>query len=194
MMNTKKKLITVLLIAACAVSAFASDFVNISFDFGISTAIMAYGDDTVSKITKDVSSAGTRGIIGATADLNVDIGKYVTAFAGCDFMFDGSSGNKEHFNHIDLAFFPGVRIYPDLGGFNVSVAYAFGNRFDFYSQNRKPYKPAEWGSGLRVALEYNMLHGTENEVGLVVGVYGRYMKRGNDTGDHIFAVYCSVAF
>lgn len=170
---------------------------RVNFDAGIATGYPFYGDKDLKYLNASVQNqdGGARFVIGVLADVNIVINKNFSFFAGCDFLTDNAINKTLFFNHLDLAFFPGIKFYPDLGGLNFSFAYATGRRFDFMRTpvENEVYDPAAWGNGFRLGVEYNFSYDSEY-YWPSVGIYYRMMPRGSYNRDHILSIYCAFNF
>lgn len=196
-----KKIIILSLFFTMIFSAAASEL-SFSFDAGLESGIPFYGDSDVNKINSIINEdSGHRVIIGALADINLKIEKYLTCFFGTDLLFDFNWSGEDYFNHIDLAFFPGIKIFPNVGGLNFSFAYVLGKRFDFYSVSPSlisgadsKYDSAAWGNGIRLGLEYNFYYKTRRKFLPSIGAYWRWIPRGNYNKDNVISVYALLNF
>ena len=197
MIQQAHKKFLVFLIVSCLVSFFifpnnssTQDSVpGLHFDLGFSSGFPVYGDSQVQVINDEINNAGHRVIAGITGDILLDLSENFTLFTGADLFFDFNwNDNGEHFNHTDLAVFPGLKIYPNLLGFNSSVAYSICCRFDSYS-GTEVFDSVLWGNGFRVGVEYDFSRGANISYLPSMGIYYRFCPRGNYRYDNIFAVY-----
>jgi len=186
----KKIFVCVLFLTGMVTVLSASDFISI--DAGLSTAIPVYGDKTLKSINSECSENGHRIIAGTVADLNIKISRNLYFFAGNDTVFDFCWNENGHSNHIETAFYPGLKVYPGLGGLNFSCAYSMGTRWDFISSEEECDK-AFWGNGFRLGTEYNFSYGTEYLLP-AIGFYYRFCPRGSYHYDNIFSLYIAMPF
>lgn len=199
----KKILSAVFLFSLFVPSLSALDDSIISFDAGLSSGVIVYGDRDVRKADALVKNTGHRVVLGTVCDVNVRISEYLTFFLGNDSFFDLAWKDDLHSNHVETAFFPGLKVYPGLGGFNFSCAYSAGTRWDFLSLppatdedgNEVPYRTdsVSWGNGFRLGLEYNFSYNS-NPYYPSLGFYYRLCPRGNYNWDNVFAVYVLANF
>lgn len=149
-MFTKKRVLIfvgfiLLVSAACA----AESKRLVTFDAGLSTGIPVYGDSLLRSENALLTDGGKHAIIGTVCDINFRLSDGITFFVGNDNVFDFiwnksvNEGKTAYFHHIDSAFFPGLKIYPGLGGFNISCGYSVGTRWDFHSKVTQSGAPEE---------------------------------------------------
>lgn len=202
--NIMKKILSAVFLFSLSVSSlFAIEDSIFSFDAGLSSGVTVYGDNDIRKANSSVKNNGHRVALGTVCDVNVRISDYLTFFLGNDSFFDLAWKGDYYSNHIETAFFPGLKVYPGLGGFNFSCAYSAGTRWDFLSMpvetdedgNEIPFKtdPVSWGNGFRLGLEYNFSYDS-NPLYPSVGFYYRLCPRGNYNWDNVFAVYVLANF
>lgn len=140
-MFTKKSVffLFVLILLTSAVFAESSKRL-VTFDAGISTGIPVYGDPVLRKENASLTDGGKHAIVGTVCDINFRLSDGITFFVGNDNIFDfiwnksTDDGKTAYFHHIDSSFFPGLKVYPGLGGFNISCSYSVGTRWDFHSK------------------------------------------------------------
>ena len=163
-------------------------------DLALCTGIPFYGSEavrTADELSGSENSPG-RVIIGTSADMRFMASEQVGFTAGGDLLCDFIWSGAVHANHLDYAFFGGVKVYPVLQGFNFSVCYALGSRSDFYAADSHDSwaEQAKWGNGFRIALEYDFAYGTAHHFP-AVGTYWRFMPRGGNVYDNVLAAYLS---
>lgn len=114
------------------------------------------------------------------------------ADAFCEFLWDGSN----HYNSLDYSFYGGIKIFPNLGGFSIAISYAFGSKATFYKSEESDdsNNNTAWGNGFRVSFEYDFFYNQSAKVYPIVGVYYKYIPRGNYNFDHILAAYAGLRF
>lgn len=133
-------------------------------------------------------------ILGLNGDVVINITEPVKLIAGadcfCEFLWDGS----DHYNSLDYSFFGGVKVFPNLGGFNFSIAYVFGSKTTFYKTEeiKDTNKSSAWGNGFRIAFEYVFLYGGDSTIFPIVGASYKFMPRGQYTYDHIISAYAGI--
>lgn len=190
-----KKILLLLILFIAQFTLFAQEkFFN--WDISLSTGIPIHSTSTESS-KSDILIGNTfnRIIAGTSTEIFLNITKPVKAVAGgdafCEFIWDGDN----HFNSLDYSFYGGVKIFPNLAGFNFEVDYVFGCKTTFaktdeFSDNTS----SSWGNGFRIAIEYDFFYGEESKLDPVVGGYYRYIPRGNYIYDHIIAAYIGLHF
>lgn len=191
----KKFLLSILIFSTVLISSFGADsfFTN---EIAISTGFPIYTDNsTSSRNTLLNTTNSNRIIVGATADVDLNISEPIkimfAAETFCDFLWQGNY----HYNTFDYAFFSGIKIFPDVGGLNFSIAYVLGNRFDSLNTEEKSTSYfTDWGNGFRIAIQYDFLMDTNFKTTPFAGAYFRYVPRGNFNQDYILSVYAGMKF
>ena len=190
----KKKISVVFILILFNIVAFAQERL-FNWDIALSSGIPIHSSTTESTKTEILINADFKRIIaGFTGDVVINITEPVKfglgADAFCEFLWDGSA----HHNSLDYSFHGGIKIYPNLGGFNFSIAYVFGSEYTFYNTEEagKSDYASAWGNGFRFAFEYDFFYNEEAKVYPIVGGYYKFMPRGNYTFDHIIAVYAGL--
>lgn len=168
----------------------------IGFDVGLVTCIPVYGDTS--------STYKNRVVIGNDGDISLKIGAPLKILFGYDLIGDINWDKNEHSNHLDYAFWSGVKIYPGIGGLNGTLAYAFGARTDFIdekvfdengdSKTRSVVETTAWGNGFKIGVEYDFLYDSNRRTMPALGFFYRLMPRGNNNYDNIFAFYINMGF
>lgn len=168
----------------------------IGFDVGLVTCIPVYGDTS--------SPYKNRVVIGNDGDISLKIGAPLKILFGYDLIGDINWDKNEHSNHLDYAFWSGVKIYPGIGGLNGTLAYALGARTDFIdekvfdengdSKTRSVVETTAWGNGFRIGVEYDFLYDSNRRTMPALGFFYRLMPRGNNNYDNIFAFYINMGF
>lgn len=189
-------LIVLLFISTIAVSAEKqSKFFG--FDFGFSSGIPFYGSSSVTNTNSNVTSGDPNRIIAGTqADFTFRLAEPIRLMFGtellCDFIWSGSS----YSNHLDYDFFMGAKIYPGFYGLNFSVSYLIGCRSDFINTeiDDKVVRASSWGNGFRLSLEYDFHYQSSFKCLPALGVYYKFVPRGDDYVDNVLAAYVNLAF
>ena len=191
-----KKISVVFILLLFSIAAFADEKL-FNFDVALCTGIPIHSSTEESTKTDILINADFKRIIaGFTGDAVISITEPVKFVVGadafCEFLWDGS----EYHNSLDYSFFGGVKIYPELGGFNFSVSYVFGSAITFYNTEEagKSNNPAAWGNGFRIALEYDFFYNEEAKIYPIVGGYYKLIPRGNYIYDHVISVYAGLRF
>lgn len=168
---------------------------RLTFDGGLVTGFPFYGDTDIKDGKEKMMEKGGRVIIGSTADINFAVMDSLTLFAGADFLADLASCKTDYYDQLDYAFFGGLKIYPGFGGLNLSLAYALGNRSDFTRlEDEKTDSSTAWGNGMRFSVEYNFSHTNFYYLYPSIGLYWRWIPRGDFKTDHILAAYILLNF
>lgn len=188
MYKMKLKLIAcVLFFSLITVSNLCASDKPVSVDAGLSTGIPLYGDKQIRSTNSSFSGEGHRAIFGSVVNLNVKISDNLLFFFGNDLTFDFCWNDEGHSNHLETAFYPGLKVYPGFGGLNFSCAYSAGTRWDFLSSEDELDKTF-WGNGFRISAEYNFAWDSEYLLPSV-GVYYRFCPRGSYHYDNIIGLY-----
>ena len=147
----KKSLIWPLIFAIFTLPAFSKP----GFEFGIGSGYVFYGDaDT--KNRNEILGDTNQSILYLDAAAVFPLNEILTFSAGMDSVFDFRWKGSNHIYLIDHAFLAGFRVYPDLGGFFVSVDYALGKRTDFIKLNDyDDTLSTKWGNGFKFAMGYD---------------------------------------
>ncbi|MCQ2573111.1 MAG: hypothetical protein MJ182_04370 [Treponema sp.] len=194
MTKKRKSIVWAVFLSLLTVSSVFASEKMITFDAGLSTGIPVYGDGALKSLNKSISENGHRIIIGTVADVNIKLSDEITFFFGNDMNFDFLWKDGEYSNHIDTAFFPGLKIYPGFGGLNFSCAYSLGTRWDFVSfTSEEDIDSSYWGNGFRLGVEYDFSF-ESNPYFPSAGIYYRLCPRGQSNWDNIFCVYCVAHF
>ena len=127
----KKKISVVFILILFNIVAFAQERL-FNWDIALSSGIPIHSSTTEATKSEILINADFKRIIaGFTGDVVINITEPVKFVLGadafCEFLWDGS----DHYNSLDYSFFGGVKDFPNLGGFNISVAYAFGSKTTF---------------------------------------------------------------
>lgn len=192
-----KKIFAIAFLLLTVTLGFSEDNKKIiGFDAGLVTCIPVYGDTS--------SPYKNRVIIGADGDVTFKLGKPLKFMVGADFISDINWDGNLHSNHIDYAFWGGIKVYPGIGGLNGSLAYAIGARSDFEedkffyfdgtARNETNVSTTAWGNGFRLGVEYDFLYNSSRRTLPAVGFFYRFMPRGSSSYDNIFAFYVNMSF
>ncbi len=194
-----KKNIAVLVFMLFFSFAFAEKSLEnkiVGFDVGLVTCIPVYGDSS--------SPYKNRIIIGSDGDISFKVGAPLKILFGYDLIGDINWDKNEHSNHIDYAFWSGIKVYPGFGGLNGTLAYALGARTDFIdeeifneegsSRKRSVVETTAWGNGFKIGVEYDFLYNSSKRALPALGFFYRLMPRGNKSYDNIFAFYINMGF
>lgn len=192
-----KKIVCFILFVFSFGVSFAESKKIIGFDAGLCTGLPFYGSDELTKCNDRVFDKDYRRIlIGTDADVSVKIGEPLKLVFGFDFLADLIWSGSDYSNHLDYAFWGGVKVYPGFGGLNGSLAYALGCRTDYINNDVEDSicRSSAWGNGFRIGIEYDFLYGTDYKCLPAIGTYYRMMPRGNKEYDNILAVYINMSF
>ncbi|MGP1457767.1 MAG: hypothetical protein ACTTKL_00420 [Treponema sp.] len=192
MKNAQRKIAGVFIFLCAA--ALHAEKKAIGFDAALATGVPLYGSGTNAPSARD--DAPHRIIFGVDADMTVKIAAPLYLLVGADTLFDAAWSGSHSAVRIDYAFFGGLKVYPNIGGLNASVAYALGRRTDTESSEggEKAAASSAWGNGFRLSVEYDFLYRRSQRCAPVLGMYYRMMPRGGNTYDNIIAVYAGVTF
>jgi hypothetical protein len=174
---------------------FAESSKQFGFDAGLASGGPVYGgatNDSVSSITG--MSGFKRIIIGFNGDFFYSPVDQIHLFTGADTLADFLWNDNWYSYHFDYAFLFGAKVYPFPGGFAASVAYALGCRNDYYNTagTGSVTSYAKWGNGFRLGVEFDFSKLLKQKYIPALGFYYRFMPRGSDMYDNIFAAYVSI--
>ncbi len=189
MMFKKIFVLALLLCSAHTLFSQSQDFFFWHWDIGTSAVI--YGDDTVNEENKLVYAENTgRFIITGDLGIGIELDDRVRFVTGGIILADFAFNTDVHANHLDYGFFSGVRIYPNLAGFNFGVDYVLGSRTDFIKlpgANDSRVTSTPWGNGFRFNVGYDFSYSGKRFAPNVEGAY-RMMPRGGSY-DHYFSIF-----
>lgn len=161
------------------------------FHWAIGTSAVIYGDDELAKQTETVRDDGAgRFILAADLGLSIALDSRVRLVTGGIFTFDLCFTSGVHANRLDYSFFTGIRVYPNLAGFNFGIDYVLGSRADFVKlseQNESSTSTTPWGNGFRFNIGYDFSYHGSRFAPIVQGAY-RMMPRGGSY-DHYFSLF-----
>lgn len=178
----------------------------LQWDAGITTGFPIY-DMKAADTKKELLTADDfkRVVAGINADLQLNLSEPLKLVFGVDSMLDFVWLDDEHNNTIDYGFYSAIKFYPGLEGLNFSIGYELGSRTDFIKsydtddaseepELKNSVKQTAWGNGFRIALEYDIFYNKNVKVAPCVGVYYRFIPRGNYENNHILALYVNLKF
>lgn len=167
----------------------------LSFNAGLSSGIPFYSSGSLSEKSEEIDT-DHRVIIGTFANINLNVIKQVTFFTGADIFTDFNWQGKQYANHLHMSFPLGVKIYPNLWGFDFGLAYTLGFRSDFLKneERSKSNNIASWGNGFKFLMEYNFAHEGKSKYYPTLGCSWNFMPRGNYSYDNIIAFYIAENF
>lgn len=185
----KLKLVFIGLFLILTFNGFANDS-KVNFHWGIGTAGILYGDDSTKELTKTLTNDEfSRMILSGELGFSIKLDKSIRFVTGGNVSYDLFMKNSQNASFLDYAFFGGLRVYPNLGGFNVGLEYNIGQRANFY--NLVDYEATSgltnWGNGFRFVTEFDFSYYTEG-LAPVVGLSYRRMPRGG-FADNFFSFY-----
>lgn len=191
-----KKIISVIFtIFLLSFSVFSEEDL-FSFSAGISSGIPIYGKKPFSEQTYQIEDKH-RIILGTMFHINLNPYKQISFFTGTDVLSDFNFNfDSEHANSIHIGFPLGIKIYPNLKGFNMGIAYVLGFRADDIKTDvyGKDSYIAAWSNGFRFLAEYNFAHVGKSKYYPSIGLSWDYMPRGNYTKDNIITFYIAENF
>ena len=190
----KLKLVFIGLFLILTFNGFANDS-KVNFHWGIGTAGILYGDDSTKELTKTLTNDEfSRMILSGELGFSIKLDKSIRFVTGGNVSYDLFIKNSQNASFLDYAFFGGLRVYPNLGGFNVGLEYNIGQRANFY--NLVDYEATSgltnWGNGFRFVTEYDFSYYTEG-LAPVIGFSYRRMPRGG-FADNFFSFYFRLTY
>ena len=188
------KLVFIGLFLILTFNVFANES-KVNFHWGIGPAGIVYGDDSTKELTKTLTRNDfSRLILSGEIGYSIKLDKSIRFIAGGNLVYDCLMKNSQNASFLDYAFFGGLRVYPNLGGFNVGLEYNIGQRANFY--NLVDYEATSgltnWGNGFRFVTEFDFSYYTEG-LAPVVGLSYRRMPRGG-FADNFFSFYFRLSY
>ncbi len=192
--NMKKILFLILSIFVSSVIFAQEKFLG--FDFALVTGLPFYGSSEIRNFNSNVSSNPNRIVIGSKADLTFKLIQQLKLVFGSSCLADFNWNGADYSNHFDYDFFFGVKIYPNLAGFNFGLGYLLGERIDFVntSVDEKQNLFSAWGNGFKVFAEYDFHHNSEKKCLPVLGSFYKFVPRGSDCYDNYLGFYAGLSF
>ena len=190
--NMKKILFLILSIFVSSVIFAQEKFLG--FDFALVTGLPFYGSSEIRNFNSNVSSNPNRIVIGSKADLTFKLIQQLKLVFGSSCLADFNWNGADYSNHFDYDFFFGVKIYPNLAGFNFGLGYLLGERIDFVntSVDEKQNLFSAWGNGFKFLAEYNFAHDGFSKYLPTIGCSWTYMPRGNYEKDNLLTFYLAA--
>ena len=176
-------------------TAFAMEDL-LSFSAGISSGIPVYGTNSLSNKIDFIENKH-RVIIGSLFTINLNPYQQITFFTGGDILSDFNWNSDSEYAHcLHISFPLGVKIYPNLAGFNLGIAYALGFRADLSKTKGvgKDNNIAAWSNGFKFSAEYNFAHCGQSKFYPSIGLSWNLMPRGKKSYDNIFTFYVAENF
>lgn len=167
-----------------------------TFSAGLSTGFPAYEKKELAGKIDSINNKH-RIIIGSLFTVNLNPYKQITFFTGSDILGDFNWNSDSEYAHcLHVAFPLGVKIYPNLKGFNFGIAYTLGFRADLSNTqlSGKETNIASWSNGFKILAEYNFAHEGKSKYYPSVGLSWNWMPRGNYTHDNIITFYIAENF
>lgn len=161
------------------------------FHWGLGTSAIIYGDDDIDKQTQVVKDDGAgRFIMAADVGLAIALDSRIRLVTGGIFTSDLCFNSDVHANRLDYSFFLGIRVYPNLAGFNFGIDYTIGSRADFIKlpgQTEGITTTTPWGNGFRFNIGYDFSYHGSRFAPIVQGAY-RMIPRGGSY-DHYLSIF-----
>lgn len=206
LMIKMKKTLFFCILTVLQIYAFAGEKF-LTFSTGLTTGIPIYAvNNEKSDINSDSSASDDKTaqkistqnkiVIGTFGTANFNVIRQASFFAGVDLLCDFNFNSDEYNNFLHLDFPVGFKFYPNLGGLNLSVAYALGLRINFYKSTGDGSNCflSSWGNGFKFGFEYDFSYGSKHNFLPAIGCNWTFMPRGNYSYDNIFTFYISETF
>lgn len=192
--NNIMKHITVvifLLILGSSTTLLAKKTDTFFFQGAFGASSVMYGDEKIVNETNAVIDTGV-GRFTFTADLGfgISLDNRIRVITGGLLSTDLCFNSDVHANRLDYSFFLGIRIYPDLAGFNFGIDYTLGRRTDFLKLpglSSSSTSSTPWGNGFRANIGYDFSYNGLRFAPIVQGSY-RMAPRGGSF-DHYFSLF-----
>ena len=188
------KLVFLSLFLIFTFNGFANES-KVNFHWGIGTAGISYGDDSTKELVDSfTNNEFSRMILSGELGFSIKLDKSIRFVTGGNVSYDLFIKNSQNASFLDYAFFGGLRVYPNLDGFNVGLEYNIGQRANFY--NLEDFEDmsdlTNWGNGFRFVAEYDFSYYTEG-LAPVIGLSYRRMPRGG-FADNFFSFYFRLTY
>lgn len=172
----------------------------LNWEVSLSTGIPVHtSSQTTTEETKDdllFTNSFYRVIAGGSADVVLNFTEPLKAVFGIDSFCEFIWEKQSHYNSLDYSLYAGIKLFPNLAGFNASVSYVIGSKSNFIKSEEigSTTQNTSWGNGFRISVEYDFFYGEDAVLYPIVGGYYRYMPRGDYTYDHVIAAYVGLKF
>ena len=171
---------------------------KISFSAGVLTGVPIYNSKTIIEADNSILRPN-KIVFGSDFYINLIIVKEATFFFGGDFFSDLLWDSKNRSNHFHFSFPLGIKIYPNIGGFNVGISYVFGFRTDSIKtsigeKNVEITSRSPWGNGFRFSAEYDFSHRSKSKYYPSLGIAWNRMPRGDNSFDNLIIFYLNSNF
>lgn len=189
-----KKIFLIFITLILFISSVSANEDLISFSAGISSGIPFYGDKNISSKINEIENKN-RIIIGSLISVNIHPIEQATFFVGGDILADFNWNDKSYFHFLNVGFPLGIKIYPNLGGFDFGLAYELGFRADLSKINSyKDHNIAAWSNGFKIFAEYDFSHKGKSKYYPTLGLSWNLMPRGMNNYDNIITFYIEENF
>ena len=168
-----------------------------SFSFGLSSGSVFYDSVEMLNQTKGIREYDDykRLLLGASTSINYNPIKEASFYIGAESFFDIYWTDQYNANYISLDFPFGIKIYPNIGGLNLGLAYLFGIRFDNVDFEEYYYSESTaWGNGFKINIEYNFAHDLDFSILPAIGCYWKCIPRGRGNYDNQIGAYVALCF
>lgn len=170
----------------------------VSFSAGILTGIPIYNSKEIVDADNSISQPN-KAVFGSDFYINLNIAKEASFFFGVDFLSDLSWNKKKYSDHFHFSFPLGIKIYPNLGGFNLGLSYVPGFRYDFIKTTAKDTgveinHTSAWGNGFKFSAEYDFSQKGKQKYYPSVGIAWSHMPRGDNCYDNLILFYINSNF
>lgn len=189
-----KKLLLIFITSILLLSSISAKESFVSFSAGLCSGIPFYGDSYITKKLNGIEDK-KRIIIGSLVTINLNPIEQATFFTGADLLADFNWNDTKYFHFLNVGFPFGVKIYPNLGGFDFGLAYELGFRADLSKiSNSKDHNIAAWSNGFKILTEYNFAHSGKSKYYPTIGLSWNLMPRGMNSYDNIITFYIAENF
>lgn len=184
------KKITALLISFLFIFTLSAEENFFTISVGLSSGVPFYGSEDLSDKIKSFEDKNNRSIIGVNGTLNLNVSEPITFFFGTDFISDFNWLGNTKLNVFTFDLSTGIKVYPNLEGFNIGIAYCLGYRTDYFGNANLDRTASPWGNGYKISMEYNFHHENNTRFLPSIGISWKKMPRGNKKYDNFITAYC----
>jgi hypothetical protein len=210
-----RKLISVWFILFIVLISVHADYSRwLTGQVSLGTSAVIYGDKDFRTFNRALLADDfKRFMFTVDASGGIVLDEHVRFSFGSMLNYDSFVQSRFNAVYLDYNFYTGIRIYPELKGFNFGIDYVVGRRSNVFKLPLSYTDPSladedsdlpaalnlsdieahtPWGNGFRFSAEYDFMY---DSTGLapMVGVSWRWMPRGTFY-DNIFSVFFKMLF
>lgn len=170
----------------------SKSFSATSFEFGIGSGFVFYGDEKTKDLISLVDDTNQI-ILSGSGSFLFSVAPSVKFALGVDSLFDAHWHGGNYIYLWDYCGFLGVRVYPGFAGLICGVNYCLGRRTDFYNfkNAEEDVNSTKFGNGFSFSLGYDFGFERKGWAPLISAGWRR-MPRGGSS-DNIISVSVKVS-